>query len=73
MYVFEIRFSCLNCGNEWSEQFETGDEVKESVLGVFLKSNKCTGEIDCPYCRTICCPVCNSKRLVVVKRKPLGV
>lgn len=72
MKAFRVRYKCLNCGNTFAEEYERGDEIREQLEGVYLKSHKCTGSISCPYCRYIKCPVCKSERLVIViEREPL--
>ena len=56
MKVFKVIFSCSNCGNEWTEDFEKGDILE----GTWLKSHRCTYDHSCKYCRRIKCPVCGN-------------
>ena len=56
--MFEVDFYCPNCGYEWTERFEKGDEVSATGAGPFLTSHTCIGRQFC-NCRTIRCPNCD--------------
>jgi len=74
MPVFKVKFECLNCGNVWWQEFERGDRIVETLIGVRLHSHKCTRDVTCPYCKCIECPVCGVREDVVVReRKPKDV
>lgn len=72
MKVFQITFTCENCGNEWTEKFDKGDKVD----GTYLNSHKCDHTHACKYCRRIKCPVCDEgssvfPRIHAKERKPI--
>lgn len=71
--MFEIEFGCRNCGREWAEQFAPGDEIKNSWDGSWLQSHACTHKIPCSACRQIKCVNCNSRKVSVKSRKPVGL
>lgn len=68
--AFKIKYSCSNCNNEWTEEYFKGDNVVDSWHETRLESHKCTHSVSCPYCYTICCPKCDSKRVHIIKREP---
>lgn len=73
MTAFRVTFECNNCGHQWTEDFEKGDEVRGSgsFSGPYMKSNNCTFSVSCPHCRDITCPVCDvGEDVRVVKREP---
>ena len=73
MKAFQIDFRCTNCGHQWNEQFDSGDEVRDGWGGIRLHSAKCTGDFACKKCRTIACPVCQlEKSVCVAERRPIG-
>lgn len=54
IYVFGIDYHCKNCGKEWSEQYEKGDEVKEKIyMRRIVVSGKHSKAIHCPNCDSI--------------------
>jgi len=73
--AFAVKFQCRNCGYSWWEEFCKGDIVynrKWNLEGPYVKDRRCTGGMDCPYCRYVKCPVCEAEKQVSVKeRKPL--
>ena len=74
MNTFTVTFSCRNCGNEWAEEFQPGDAVKEQWDGVWVESRACTHGHDCPACRRVKCEVClMAKDVRVIKREPIRV
>ena len=71
--VFEIQYQCRNCGNLWKEKYEKGDEITGGIFqGVHFHSHKCTGDYSCKHCGPIKCPICESKKISIKKRQPLG-
>lgn len=69
--VFKISYECCNCGNNFSEDYEKGDKIKDSYFfGVILESHKCTHKFGCDFCRTIKCPVCESEKIIIKERTP---
>ena len=72
--AFECHIFCHNCGNVWRLEFQKGWAINQKLLPKeipevpFLEILNQKGKK-----QFVECPICASKRLQVVERKPIGI
>lgn len=69
--VFKVGYKCRNCNKEFEEKYCKGDEIRDNLFWIYVKSHNCTHSPGCEYCRTIICPNCSSRDIMVMDREPL--
>jgi hypothetical protein len=61
VYVFECDLVCNNCGFEWTEEFEKGDEVVQEENIVMVGDGKKGISIHCLNCSSANCKITSRK------------
>lgn len=71
--VFEIEYSCKNCGSSWIGRYRSKTSVHQQGDRVYVRdtSHDHFGINSCSYCRLIECPTCELRRHVfIADRRP---
>ena len=75
MSAFEIEFECENCGNEWTDEFNEGELVKQNITsterGMSIYTSSKFGRQE--YQDNVKCPVCETyQKVQSVNRSPIA-